>query len=108
MTSYAAGNTLYGLSDAGPNWKPEDFDFDRDYKRLGGSDALYSARNPDLRQFKGRGGKLLSYTGWYDLTWQLRTVDYYEAVEKTMGGRAATQDFFSTIRHSGNAPLHRW
>ncbi len=89
-----SGNTLYGLSDAGPNWKPEDFDFDRDYKRLGGSDALYSARNPDLRQFKGRGGKLLSYTGWYDLTWQLRTVDYYETVEKTMGGRAATQDFF--------------
>lgn len=80
--------------DPGPDWKPEDFDFDRDSKRLGMADAFWSANNPDLRQFNARGGKLLSYSGWNDLSMQLGTVDYYETVEKTMGGRAATQSFF--------------
>jgi hypothetical protein len=51
--------------------------------------------NPDLRRFKARGGKLLSYTGWNDaIEGVLRTVDYYETAERTMGGPAATQDFF--------------
>jgi feruloyl esterase len=80
--------------DPGPEWRTEDFDFDRDYKRLGMGEILSSATNPDLRQFKAGGGKLLSYIGWNDLSNQTGTVDYYETVEKTMGGRAATQEFF--------------
>ena len=38
----------------GPTWKPEDFDFDRDYKRLGMAEGLISPVNPDLRKFKTR------------------------------------------------------
>lgn len=79
----------------GPAWRAEDFDFDRDYKRLGASAALYAANNPDLRRFKGAGGKLLSYVGWNDaIGMPLPVIDYYETVERTLGSREATQDFF--------------
>lgn len=80
--------------DLGSAWKPEYFDFDRDYKRLGAMQAL-EPNNPDLRPFKSAGGKLLAYTGWSDaIEGVLNTVDYYETAERVMGGRAATQDFF--------------
>lgn len=81
--------------DPGPTWSPEQFDFDRDYKRLGVSEALYSATNPDLRKFQDAGGKLLAYAGWGDAAGMaLPVVDYYETVERTMGGRVPTQHFF--------------
>jgi hypothetical protein len=79
----------------GATWKPKDFDFDHDSKRLGMSGSLYSPDNPDLRRFQRAGGKLLMFTGWNDAAGMpLPVVDYYETVEKTMGGRNATQDFF--------------
>jgi hypothetical protein len=79
----------------GPTWQPEDFDFDRDYKRFGIADGLSASVNPDLRRFKAAGGKLLAYAGWGDAAGMpLHTVDYYETVERTLGGRAATQEFF--------------
>jgi len=79
----------------GPEWSPHDFNFDRDYKRLGQSEALYAAINPDLRKFSAAGGKLIAYAGWDDaIGMPLPMVDYYETVERTMGGRETTQDFF--------------
>lgn len=86
---------LFFSPEAGPSWKLQDFDFDRDYKRLGTMEALYDSSNPDLRQFKQAGGKLLVYQGTNDNSVLPRsTIDYYETVERTMGGKAATQDFF--------------
>ncbi len=86
------------IPDAGPNWQPSDFNFDRDYKRFGMMESLYEAKNPDLRAFKANGGKLILYHGWADAgpggIPPLKTVDYYETAEKTMGGPATTQDFF--------------
>jgi hypothetical protein len=74
-------------------WKYTDFDFDRDYKRFGL--AWYDNSNPDLHKFKSAGGKLIVYHGGTD------TVDlpgavtnYYETVERTIGGSASTKDFF--------------
>ncbi|MBI4164982.1 MAG: tannase/feruloyl esterase family alpha/beta hydrolase, partial [Acidobacteria bacterium] len=78
----------------GPSWKPTDFDFDRDYKRLALAQALLEDANPDLRKFKAAGGKLILAHGWTDGLSPLNTIDYYEMAEKTMGGREATQDFF--------------
>lgn len=82
----------------GPTWQLNDLDFDRDYKRFGMKASLYSADNPDLRTFKANGGKLILYQGWSDSGSggipPLRTVDYYETAEKTMGGPAETQKFF--------------
>lgn len=81
---------------AGPQWQFTDFDFDRDYKRFdaGVQESLLNAANPDLRKFKAAGGKLLIYQGWNDQSdLPQMTVDYYETVLKTMGGRASTEDF---------------
>jgi len=79
----------------GLNWQLSDFDFDRDYKRLGVIDSFYSASNPDLRQFKRAGGKMILYHGWHDEgPSPAQTIDYYETVTKTMGGLKPTQEFF--------------
>jgi feruloyl esterase len=86
----------YGMPgySTGPQWKYTDFDFDRDYQRLGGT-PWYDNDNPDLRKFKQAGGKLIVYHGWADTVDLPGAVtDYYEAVERAMGGRAATQSFF--------------
>ena len=80
--------------DLGPGWKPGDFNFDRDYRRLGAMEALEPI-NPDLRTFKSSGGKLLAYTGWNDAgEGVLNTIDYYDTAERVIGERAATQEFF--------------
>lgn len=79
----------------GPGWKSSDFDFDRDYKRLGTLETLYASTNPDLRKFKAAGGKLILWQGWADgAVSPLNSVDYYETVQRTMGGAATTRDFF--------------
>lgn len=79
----------------GPQWNARDFDFDRDHKRLGLADSLYSGANPDLRRFKAAGGKLLSFVGWNDAGGMpLPAIDYYETVERVIGSRAETQSFF--------------
>ena len=78
----------------GPDYKASEFDFDRDYKRFGFA-TYYDNSNPDLRRFKAAGGKLIVYHGGTDTVDPPRPViDYYETVERTMGGRKSTQDFF--------------
>jgi feruloyl esterase len=82
---------------AGSDWKVADFDFDRDYKRFGTGvqESLLNAANPDLRKFKAAGGKLMLYQGWNDHTVAPeKTIDYYQTVQRTMGGRASTESFF--------------
>jgi Tannase and feruloyl esterase len=82
---------IYGAS---PSWTTANYDFERDYKRLG-LGALYTDTNPDLRHFKAGGGKMIVYQGGTDTT-EMPTaiVDYYQTVEKVMGGEEATQGFF--------------
>jgi hypothetical protein len=76
------------------SWTMQQFDFDKDYKRLDVSQSLYDSSNPDLNRFKNAGGKLLIYQGLNDLSilpqWIIR---YYQNVERVMGGREQTQDF---------------
>jgi feruloyl esterase len=75
-------------------WKYRDFDFDRDYQRLGLT-AYYDNSNPDLRKLKQSGAKLIVYHGGTDtIDLPGAMTDYYDTVERTMGGRKATQDFF--------------
>ena len=72
-----------------------DFDFERDVPRLALTEYFYNAQNPDLRRYKARGGKLLLYHGWDDTeVTPGYSVDYYETATRTMGGSAATRDFF--------------
>jgi feruloyl esterase len=77
-----------------PNWdyrtfrfvSTDGFDNDIDYtdSKLA---ALFNAVNPDLSQFKARGGKLIHYHGWSDpeIT-PLNSINYYETVVKAQGG----------------------
>ncbi len=81
--------------DPGPSWKATDFDFDHDYKRTGMMDAIVTGYgNPDLRNLKAAGGKLMIIQGWEDsgANGPRVTADYYEMAERIMGGRASTQE----------------
>lgn len=81
--------------DPGPSWKISDFDFDRDPKRLGMMESVYSGSNPDLRKFRSVGAKLIMAQGWADQSIvPLNAVDFYETATRTLGGPAATTGFF--------------
>lgn len=77
-----------------PQMTPANFDFEHDRNRTGLGISLATPNNPDLRKFKSAGGKLIGYLGTYDAAYVTGIIDYYETVERTMGGRAATQEFF--------------
>jgi len=50
--------------------------------------------NPDLRAFKARGGKLILYHGLSDeATSPLATTDYFETMQRTVGGPAVAASF---------------
>jgi len=92
--------------DPGPSWKASDFDFDRDYKRAGTMDAvLNDYSNPDLRNLRAAGGKLMVIQGWEDsgLPGPRVASDYYEMAERIIGDRAATQDFYRLFMIPGRS-----
>jgi len=57
--------------------------------------AALRREQSDLRQFRDVGGKLVVVQGWDDsgTPFPLNTIDYYENVEKIMGGTNSTQEF---------------
>jgi feruloyl esterase len=74
---------------------PLKFDPDRDPASLARARKLYDATSYDLRAFKKRGGKMLMWHGLSDAAiLATSSVGYYEGVQKLMGGRALTEDFF--------------
>jgi feruloyl esterase len=79
-----------------PNYDVRQFDWDRDVDFMKEkTEAIVDATNPDLTQFKARGGKLLEYYGWADgLAPPGFTLDYHESVVKKIGSRAAVDDFY--------------
>jgi feruloyl esterase len=79
---------------ASPELTPAFFNFERDMKRIGLGYSIPKVDNPDLRSFKEAGGKLIAYLGANDSAFVTDIIDYYEVVERTMGGRTPTQDFF--------------
>ena len=74
---------------------PLTFDFDKGPQTLSRARALYNADSFDLRAFKARGGKMLMWHGLADASIvATSSAGYYDGVERFMGGRAQTQDFF--------------
>jgi feruloyl esterase len=64
-----------------PDWSYADYDFEtfREDAKLAGE--TLNATDPDLSEFRERGGKLLMYTGWSDAAiTALGTIGYYESV----------------------------
>jgi feruloyl esterase len=79
----------------GPDFVPDEAHLADYARRSGGSDAILSATNPDLRRFRDNGGRLLSFMGWNDPVGGIQaTLDYHAVVERVFGGAAATRDFY--------------
>jgi feruloyl esterase len=81
---------------ADPNWDFRTFDWDRDLAyaraRVG---SIVDAANPDLRQFRERGGRLIMTAGWNDpINVSEQAIQYYEAVERLIDNEERTRDFF--------------
>ena len=56
--------------------------------------AVLSTDNPDLSAFRDHGGKIILWHGWSDrLIYPEGTIDYYQRVQKQMGGAENTAKF---------------
>ncbi len=83
-------------------WDGKDFDSARDLAAIDRVMPQLRADDPDLQPFKARGGKAILYEGWMDpAVSATMIVDYYEAVERRMGGAAATDDFLRLFMAPG-------
>lgn len=90
--------------DPGPDWVPEQFDFDLDPPRMGYNRHINNAANPDLRAFVARGGKLISYQGWSDQSVPpIGVIDYLNEVERFMRDEQPVSDFFRLFMLPGVA-----
>ncbi|HLE95632.1 MAG TPA: tannase/feruloyl esterase family alpha/beta hydrolase [Acidimicrobiia bacterium] len=102
-------------------WVQEDQAFDwttLDYKGFTGAfrqsqerfNDVIGTDDPDLRDFRNGGGKVLLWHGWYDqLIMPEGTIDYYERVVHRMGGWHRTADFARLfmapgVFHCGGGP----
>ena len=87
-----------------PAWDWRTFDYDRDVAYADAKLAAVNASNPDLSAFRARGGKVLMYSGWADPVGPpMDAVNYYERVERVMGGREKTELFFRLFMVPGMA-----
>ncbi len=100
--------TLLFFDDLPAGRSASEFDFDKDPLRLAMMEVLYSAKNPDLRKFRARGGKMILYQGWDDVeVTPLNTIDYFETMQRTMGGKDATSGFARLFMLPGVAHCRR-
>jgi feruloyl esterase len=84
---------LGGMGFENDGWDWRTFDFDRDVTLINGKLAhVLDAVNPDLRDFKAQGGKLIVYHGWNDPgVMPQRTIDFYDEIV-AFAGRATGGD----------------
>jgi hypothetical protein len=85
-----------------PDYDYKTFNFDRDIHMLDDWGRQADAKNPDLKKFKKRGGKLLMTYGWADSILQpMMGVNYYEQAVAKNG--PDTDDFFRLFMVPGMA-----
>ena len=92
---------LGGMGFRNPKWDWRTFDFDKDVAIVDAKlFGVLNAVDPDLRDFKSHGGKLVIYHGWSDPgVMPQRTVDFYQEIvdfaTKAHGGdgRAYTSEY---------------
>jgi feruloyl esterase len=79
-----------------PEWDYHTFDVELDTRRTDERlDSIINSIDPDLREFKANGGKLIVYQSWNETWVPPRTITtYYNDVVEAMGGESETKDFF--------------
>lgn len=108
---YAFGvNFFQNMVFSSPAWDYRTFNLEHDLKVADDSLArILNSTDPDLKRFKGRGGKLILYHGWSDAAIPpVSTINYYNSVAAKMG----TKDTASFVRlfmvpgmqHCGGGP----
>jgi feruloyl esterase len=81
-----------------PNWDWRTFDWDRDLDYARQKMGDINATNPQLSEFRRGGGKIVMYLGWNDpIHLSESALNYYDAVERQMGGSGTVRDFFRTF-----------
>ncbi len=93
-----------------PDWDNKTFNVETDLKAADQKTAkALDAVDPDLKAFKGRGGKLILYHGWNDPAIPaLNTVNYYNSVVSKMG-KGSADSFVRLymvpgVQHCGDGP----
>jgi feruloyl esterase len=76
-------------------WKGPAYDWDKDATMvINELSPVLDDADPDLSAFRKRGGKMVLYTGWADpLIPAADLINYYEGMQKKMGGAQATTEF---------------
>ena len=94
-----------------PSWDYKTMNFDSDIAAVDKAEAgLINARNPDLKKFTSRGGKLIQYHGWADPQIPApSSTQYYQSVLDTMGGASKVMDSYRLfmvpgMNHCGGGP----
>ncbi len=84
---FAFGTQFFQNMIYDPSWDFRTFQIDRDTKAADDKlSSVLNATNPDLREFRKRGGKLIVYHGWSDAAIPaLNAIDYYRSVVERMG-----------------------
>jgi feruloyl esterase len=85
----------------GPSFDSSNFNIDRDIPGLALTEILFSPRNPDLRNFRAAGGKMILYNGWDDTCCSAKTtIDFYETVTRLIGEKES-KDFLRLFLPAG-------
>src|SRR5215471_2571451 len=85
FSSQTFANMIYN----NPAWDLKTFELEKDNRladeKLG---AILNATDPNLKEFKARGGKLILYHGWSDAALPpVNTINYFQSVVAKMGQR---------------------
>jgi feruloyl esterase len=91
QTARSASRAIH-QDDPDYNWRR--VKFPDDLPRFRTMTEILSPRDPDLRPYMKRGGKLLMYHGWSDPGISAYgTLDYYDKVVKAVGGQEQADQF---------------
>jgi len=88
-----------------PNWDYKTFNFASDVERtLKAENGELNAKDPNLKPFISRGGKMIQYHGWSDPQIAPETsVNYYKSVLDTLGGAGQVQSNYRLFMVPGMA-----